>query len=146
MKTTESLRKFIQEEVLTTPEAIELLGVTRARISQLIRNGKLVPVKKTDKVSLFLREDVEARKKEINELQQKYGDDYGYIGRPMIAIFPDGTEIKADNRNELIEILKQKCSISGPQIGKLVKTGEPFQPKWQKLEPLRGLIVKYVEE
>ncbi len=45
-------------EVLMAPEGIVILGITRARMSQLIKQGKIMPVKKCNKVSLFLRVDV----------------------------------------------------------------------------------------
>ena len=59
LKSREEVEDFIRNEVLTAPEAIEILGITRARMSQLIKQGKITPVKKLDKVSLFLRVDVE---------------------------------------------------------------------------------------
>ncbi|KFN01259.1 DNA-binding protein [Bacillus clarus] len=63
---------FVRNEVLTAPEAIEILGITRARMSQLIKQGKITPVKKLDKVSLFLRVDVEGKRKELEALREKY--------------------------------------------------------------------------
>ncbi|AVR33507.1 DNA-binding protein [Bacillus cereus] len=68
----EEVENFICNEVLTTGEASEILGVKRARMSQLIKEGKLTPVKKLDKVSLFLRADLEVKKKELEALREKY--------------------------------------------------------------------------
>ncbi|MED3536228.1 DNA-binding protein [Bacillus anthracis] len=65
-------RKFIREEVLTTPEAIEVLGVSRARLSHLIKKGKINPVKKLGCVSLFLKDDVIAKREELELLRVKY--------------------------------------------------------------------------
>ncbi|MCV4327781.1 helix-turn-helix domain-containing protein, partial [Bacillus velezensis] len=59
-------------EVLTTPEAKEILGVTTTRMSQLISGGKLTPIKKLRGVSLFLRSDIERKKKELEESRKKY--------------------------------------------------------------------------
>ncbi len=56
-------RQWARENILTTPEAIEYLGISRARMSYLIKNGKIVPLKKQGCVSLFLREDLEKKKK-----------------------------------------------------------------------------------
>ncbi|MEK4269863.1 helix-turn-helix domain-containing protein [Bacillus sp. FSL W8-0940] len=64
--------KFIKEEVLTAAEAGELLGVTRQRLSALVTSGKLKPVKKVGTVSLFLRNHVEAQKKELEAGRKKY--------------------------------------------------------------------------
>ncbi|MFV5316278.1 helix-turn-helix domain-containing protein [Priestia megaterium] len=68
----EEKRKFIYESVLTTPEAIELLEISRARISRMIRDGKLHPVKKSGAISLFLRDDLVDKKEELILLRKKY--------------------------------------------------------------------------
>lgn len=39
-------RQWVRDNVMTTPEAIEILGVSRSRMSNMIKNGKLVPIKK----------------------------------------------------------------------------------------------------
>ncbi|AWC30852.1 helix-turn-helix domain-containing protein [Bacillus cytotoxicus] len=66
------LLSFLQEEVLTTPEVMDVLGVSKSRISKMIKDGKLVPFKKMERVSLFLREDIEEKKKELEVLRVKY--------------------------------------------------------------------------
>ncbi|MFK4313129.1 MULTISPECIES: helix-turn-helix domain-containing protein [unclassified Bacillus (in: firmicutes)] len=65
-------RKWVFDNVLTTPEAIELLGISRARLSHMIRNGKITPIKKLGCVSLFLREDLEKKLEELILLRKKY--------------------------------------------------------------------------
>lgn len=65
-------RNFIQNEVLVTPEAIEFLDISRARMSTLIKQGKIKPIKKFGCVSLFLKEDLIAKKQELIELRKKY--------------------------------------------------------------------------
>ncbi|MCU7667616.1 helix-turn-helix domain-containing protein [Bacillus thuringiensis] len=70
--TREDVRKFIEEEVLTSTEAAEVLGVSRARVSQLIGEGKLVPVKKLRGDSLFYRKDVLEKLEELKEKRAKY--------------------------------------------------------------------------
>ncbi|WP_437132684.1 helix-turn-helix domain-containing protein [Bacillus atrophaeus] len=72
LKSRQEVEDFIKTEVLTTPEAQEILGVKRARMYQLIRDDKLVPIKKLEKVSLFLRSDVEQKKKELEASRKKY--------------------------------------------------------------------------
>ncbi|NPC92866.1 helix-turn-helix domain-containing protein [Bacillus sp. WMMC1349] len=64
--------KFIQEEVLTSVEVCELLGVTRQRLSALVTSDKLKPVKKIGSVTLFLLSHVEAQKKELEAGRKKY--------------------------------------------------------------------------
>ncbi|GAB6716697.1 helix-turn-helix domain-containing protein [Bacillus cereus] len=65
-------RKWVFDNVMTTPEAIEILGISRARLSHLIRNGKIVPLKKLGCTSLFLREDLEKKLEELIILRAKY--------------------------------------------------------------------------
>lgn len=68
----EEVEEFIRNEVLTTSEAVEILGITRQRMSKLISDGKLTPVKKLRGDSLFLRSDIEQKKVELEELRKKY--------------------------------------------------------------------------
>ncbi|MBL6010668.1 helix-turn-helix domain-containing protein [Bacillus halotolerans] len=72
LKSRQEVEDFIRREVLTTNEAAELLGVKRARISQLISSGKLNPIKKLSGISLFLRTDLEEKKKELEAGRKKY--------------------------------------------------------------------------
>lgn len=65
-------REWVRDNVLTTPEAIEFLGISRARMSHMIKNGKIVPVKKLGCVSLFLKSDLETKKEELIVLRKKY--------------------------------------------------------------------------
>ncbi|MGE6505038.1 helix-turn-helix domain-containing protein [Bacillus cereus] len=68
----EEVKNFIKSEVLVTSEAMEILDVSRSRMSVLIKTGKLEPVKKLGNVSLFLRADIEEKKKELEVLREKY--------------------------------------------------------------------------
>lgn len=65
-------REFVVNEVFTTPEAIEFLGISRARMSTLIKQQKIIPLKKFGCVSLFLKEDLDKKKEELEELRRKY--------------------------------------------------------------------------
>ncbi|HHQ2477312.1 TPA: helix-turn-helix domain-containing protein [Bacillus cereus] len=65
-------RKWAKANILTTPEAIELLGISRSRMSNMIKNGKIVPLKKQGAISLFLREDLEKKLEELIILRKKY--------------------------------------------------------------------------
>jgi len=61
-------RDCILETVLTSSEVIKVLGISRTRLSQLVKKGKLVPLKK----NLYLLDDVTKRKIEQNELRRIY--------------------------------------------------------------------------
>ncbi|MDY0952079.1 helix-turn-helix domain-containing protein [Bacillus thuringiensis] len=65
-------RQWVFDNVLITPEAIELLGISRARLSRLIRNGKITPIKKLGCTSLFLHEDLEKKLEELIALRKIY--------------------------------------------------------------------------
>ncbi|PFC18846.1 DNA-binding protein [Bacillus cereus] len=65
-------RQWVFDNVLTTPEAIELLGISRARLSHLIRNGKITPIKKLGCTSLFLRKGLEKKLEELIALRKIY--------------------------------------------------------------------------
>lgn len=65
-------RKWAYENILTTPEAIEYLGISRSRLSNMIKNGKIVPLKKQGCTSLFLREDLEKKLEELIILRAKF--------------------------------------------------------------------------
>lgn len=49
---------------------MEISGVTRPRIASLIKTGKIVPIKKTGATSLFLREEIEAKRDELISLRK----------------------------------------------------------------------------
>lgn len=59
-------------EVIDTAEAMEILDISRPRINQLMKQGKLVPARKLNCVSLFFREDVIAKANELAERRAKY--------------------------------------------------------------------------
>ncbi len=72
LKNRQEVEGFVRNEVLTTSEAAKLLDVSRQRMSQLISSGKLTPVKKLRGESLFIRYDVEQKRKELEEARKKY--------------------------------------------------------------------------
>ncbi|GAB6415609.1 helix-turn-helix domain-containing protein [Bacillus cereus] len=65
-------RKWAYDNILTTPEALELLGISRSRLSHLIKKGKIIPLKKQGCTSLFLREDLEKKLEELKILRAKF--------------------------------------------------------------------------
>ncbi|PGQ40305.1 DNA-binding protein [Bacillus thuringiensis] len=65
-------RKWAFDNVMTTPEAIEYLGISRARMSNMIKKGKITPLKKQGCTSLFLREDLENKLEELIILRAKF--------------------------------------------------------------------------
>lgn len=64
MKETEIL-ELIQNEILSSGEACEVLGVSRNRLKDYVKENRLVVVKDMGTQRLFLRSNVEALKAEI---------------------------------------------------------------------------------
>lgn len=55
-------RRFVENRVVNTAEASELLECSRQNIEYLVRRGKLRPVRATPKNKLFLKSKVARRK------------------------------------------------------------------------------------
>ncbi|KAA8782490.1 helix-turn-helix domain-containing protein [Paenibacillus amylolyticus] len=68
----DELIRIIQENVLTASEAVEMLGGSKQNLSSLVRRKKLLPIKESGSVRLFLKSDVEARNREAEQLREKY--------------------------------------------------------------------------
>jgi len=61
----EDLIEFVAGNVVTTREAMDMLGCSRQNIDDLIKRGKLIPVKKWDRDKLFWKADIVNRMKPI---------------------------------------------------------------------------------
>lgn len=68
----ETKREFIRKYVYTSAEALELLEISRPRMSKMIKDGKLYPVKKLRSTSLFLLDDLLEKKGELVKLRKIY--------------------------------------------------------------------------
>jgi hypothetical protein len=55
------------ESIVTSKEVLDILGIKRSRLSQLVKCGKLKPIKK----NLYIREDIMNRKELQKELRSK---------------------------------------------------------------------------
>lgn len=72
---------YVERNVLSTTEVSEILKVSRQRLSALVKEGTLTPVKKMPQVMLFLRQDIE------NYLVRKKMGTETYSKRRNIPIF-----------------------------------------------------------
>jgi predicted DNA-binding transcriptional regulator AlpA len=57
----EELEQFIQNELINTAEVMQILNCSRQNVFDLIKRGKLKPVKETPKERLFFKSDILAR-------------------------------------------------------------------------------------
>ncbi|QXE20464.1 helix-turn-helix domain-containing protein [Clostridium sp. 001] len=64
----DELIKLVQEKTMDSSEVVEYLGISKQRLSDMNRQGKLTAIKK----GIYLREDVEKRKLEQDDLRKKY--------------------------------------------------------------------------
>ncbi len=58
----EDFRNFVSERIINTAEVTELLDCSRQNVNDLIKRGKLTPVKRNQKNTLFLKSEVLRRK------------------------------------------------------------------------------------
>ncbi|MEH7539778.1 helix-turn-helix transcriptional regulator [Bacillus thuringiensis] len=61
-ETKEQLTKFIQDEILNSSEALDILGCSRQYLNKLVKEGKLIPIKETTRDKLFYKQDIVKRK------------------------------------------------------------------------------------
>ncbi|EJW17599.1 DNA-binding protein [Paenibacillus alvei] len=71
----EEISKFIADEVLSTNEALQLLGGTRQNLHKSIKLGKIRPIKATERERWFFKEDILSRKAEIEKYHDKRNKD-----------------------------------------------------------------------
>jgi len=57
----EELIEFFKQNLITSNEAAEILGCTRANISDLLRRKKIMPAVEMSQTMLFWRDEIEAR-------------------------------------------------------------------------------------
>ncbi|WML33218.1 helix-turn-helix domain-containing protein [Clostridium sp. OS1-26] len=59
----EELAQFIASEVVDTSKAAELLQCSRQNLNDLVKRGKLTPIRSLSKTKIFFKEDILARLK-----------------------------------------------------------------------------------
>lgn len=65
------LREYCARNVMTATEAAEELGVSKQRLNSLVKDSKLIPLRKSETgATLFYRPEVEERKKAAAEYRK----------------------------------------------------------------------------
>ncbi|MEH6935832.1 DNA-binding protein [Bacillus sp. MYb209] len=72
LETREDVKQFVDGYILTAAEVMELLNIARARLNQLVKTERLIPLKQVNKVNLFWKPDVEKLGEELTVLRKKY--------------------------------------------------------------------------
>ncbi|EKS8376125.1 helix-turn-helix domain-containing protein [Bacillus cereus] len=68
----EDKRKIAQEVVLTAPETANVLGVTTQRLHTLVKQGRITPLKVSNRIAVYFRPDVEKLGEELAPLREKF--------------------------------------------------------------------------
>ncbi len=70
-KNREELMIFIQNEVINTTEALEILQCSRQNLNDLVKRGVITPIKDLPRDRLFFKEDIIKRKNEMESKAKK---------------------------------------------------------------------------
>ncbi|KAA0775803.1 DNA-binding protein [Bacillus sp. BB51/4] len=65
-------RKLAKEAVLTAPETAEVLGVSTQRLHKLVKEGRITPLKVSNRIAIYYRPDVDELAKELAPLREKF--------------------------------------------------------------------------
>ena len=57
-KEREKRRNQIREEIISSKEALEILGFSRARLNQIVKEGRITPIRN----GIYLKDDIIAFK------------------------------------------------------------------------------------
>ncbi|MFY0163794.1 MULTISPECIES: DNA-binding protein [Bacillus cereus group] len=63
----EELIKFVNDEIVNTSEALEILECSRQNLNKLVKSGTLVPIKEMVRDKLFFKEDILNRKEKMRK-------------------------------------------------------------------------------
>lgn len=69
--TNEQLLEILNTQFLSTTEACEILGITKAAFTSLVRRGKIEQIDKRG-AKLYLKRDIVRRLEEQDSLRKKY--------------------------------------------------------------------------
>ncbi|GCF83078.1 MULTISPECIES: DNA-binding protein [Bacillus] len=66
-ETKEQLTKFIQDEILNSSEALDILGCSRQYLNKLVKEEKITPIKETTRDKFFYKQDILTRKEKMRK-------------------------------------------------------------------------------
>lgn len=53
-------RQMIADSILTSKQVLDRLGFSRVRLNQYVKEGRIKPIQLGDRMSVYLKEDIEA--------------------------------------------------------------------------------------
>ncbi|PFD95464.1 DNA-binding protein [Bacillus cereus] len=66
-ETKEELIRFINDEIVNTSEALDILGCSRKNLNMMIKKEKIKPIKEMVRDRLFFKEDVLKSKEQMKK-------------------------------------------------------------------------------
>ncbi|ECD6517349.1 DNA-binding protein [Salmonella enterica subsp. enterica] len=73
LKNLKEIQDFFRHEVLDANQTRELLDINKQRLSQLVKQGRIVPIKEVPRNNLYLKQQVLVLKKELEAARKIYG-------------------------------------------------------------------------
>ncbi|KGR74884.1 transcriptional regulator [Ureibacillus sinduriensis] len=70
-KNREEITVYIQNEIINTTEALEILQCSRQNLNNLVMRGVIKPIKDLPRDRLFFKEDIIKRKTEMDNKAKK---------------------------------------------------------------------------
>ncbi len=66
-ETKNDLIRFIQNEIVNTSEALEILGCSRQNLNYMVQTEKVKPIKEMSRDRLYLKEDILKSKEQMRK-------------------------------------------------------------------------------
>lgn len=66
-KTKDDLIRFIQDEIVNTSEALEILGCSRQNLNYMVQTDKVKPIKELPRDRLYFKEDILKSKEQMRK-------------------------------------------------------------------------------
>jgi hypothetical protein len=66
----EELAEFVQNEIINTTEALDILKCSRQNLNNLVKREVITPIKDLPRDRLFFKEDIVKRKKYMGEKRE----------------------------------------------------------------------------
>ncbi|MED1406973.1 DNA-binding protein [Bacillus wiedmannii] len=66
-ETKDDLIRFIQDEIVNTSEALEILGCSRQNLNVMVQKEKVKPIKEMSRDRLYFKEDILKSKEQMRK-------------------------------------------------------------------------------
>ncbi len=66
-ETKDELIRFIQDEIVNTSEALDILGCSRQNLNYMVQTEKVKPIKEMSRDRLYLKEDILKSKEQMRK-------------------------------------------------------------------------------